>query len=122
MSRSGHQVFWLQVEAEDYSDANAQFRAWLALGHDDVGDLDGLSTYKKGQWNAAYRQALQLEALKLAYKSEPAIWLTKQDVAYDVNPFATVGFANAVPADVKITVENADDMAALFKLTFAGRA
>lgn len=115
-SKDGVQVFWLSISGNDDTDTLAQFRAWLAIGRDDFGDVSELSSYKKAQWNIAYEQALQLEAMKLAYQSDEIRWLIKQDVKFDINPFANGWLPHVEDADVKLTVEGDDRIAMLFKL------
>lgn len=119
-SRTDSQVFWLEVNADKETEANAQFRAWLAIGHYDMGDYKELSQHHKARWNMAYGQALQLEATKLAYKSEAIKWLIKQDAEIDIQPFTAGWQSRNGPTSVKVTIDNADDKAALAKLAFGG--
>lgn len=118
-SSPGSQVFWLEIEGNGSLEYNAQFRAWLAIGHDEIGDQDELNGYQKARWKMAYAQALQLEAIKAAYGHDAVKWLIKQDVDVDVNPFTNGWLSWIESTEVKVTIENADNKAALFKLAFA---
>lgn len=119
-SKPNYQVFWLSLLGSGDTASNAELRAWLAINHDVVSDYNSLTPHKRGQWTAAYRQALQLEAVKLAYRTEQLIWLVKQDVDIDVHPF-TNGWKPATDlADIKVIIVGNDSMAALAKLTWGG--
>lgn len=117
MSSPANQVFWIDVAAADDTDWNAQFRAWLAIGEEDIGDYGELTSYRKAKWNAANSQALQLEALKLAYRTEAVRWLILNDIEFDLNPFATGWLPDAEYAEVKISIPD-DNAAMRFKLAF----
>ncbi len=115
----GAQTFWLELKGDDTAWEYAQLRAWLAIGCDEVGDYDALSSYMKTKWNFALRQALQVEAVRIAYKAEEVRWLIKQDANFELFPFAEYWLPFDEPADVKVVLNGCDDTAMVFKLTFA---
>lgn len=118
-SSPGNQVFWLSLPGEDVTLSNTQFRAWLAIGFDDCLDYDTLSGWQKARWRTAFDQALQLEALKLAYKTPEVKWLYQQGVEFDLNPFTNGWRPSISDADIKLNIEGDDNVAMLFKLTFS---
>jgi len=119
-SKPGNQVFWLSVPGEAETLSNTQLRAWLAIGFDDCLDYDTLSGWQKAQWRMAFTQALQVEALKLAYKTPEVKWLYEQDVDFDLNPFTNGWRPSVTDADIRLTIDQNDNAAMLFKLTFGG--
>ena len=121
-SQPGIQTFWMELTGDDVVWVNAQLRAWLAIGHDDFGTYEELTSYMKGKWKLALRQAMQVEAMRCAYKVDEVKWLVKNDADFEIYPFAEHWNPILEPADMKVILTGCDDLAMLFKLTFGGNA
>lgn len=121
ISQPGQHFFTLEMEDvdEDAAAFNASYRAWLALGYDDIGDEAALSSYKKAKLSIAFNVALETEALRCAYQSPELRWLIEQNADFDITPYSWAVFTEFCWVDIEL---KDDATATLFKLTFGGAA
>ena len=114
------QVFWLEINdhiASEDAQYMAELRAWMALGFDDIDEFEKLTSYKRNRWNAIRQQAMLLEAVKMAYRTNEVKWLVKNDVDFEIHPFDWhPAHTSCAP---KICIDD-NSAAMLFKLTWCG--